>query len=613
MRLRLLLPFALAAFTVVAPSAGAQTYPSTTDPRATLRSGRYDGAETAQGMKLVSLSHKAAAFDTARGLTFANSDLAFRDHYVVQGNFAGFTIWDVADAAHPTLMSATTCFTSQGDPSVVGNLLFVSAEGGANRVDCAGGGVSDPKDHFAGVRIFDISNPSAPKLVKNVQTCKGSHTHTVIPNPKNADELYIYVSGVSAARPATELAGCKNGDDPADTTNSLYRLDIIKVNVKKPEDAAVIGGARLFAGLDPLVKPGQRIAGGMGKDGKQDASHVQFLNAFGATTPKNCHDVTVYPAMNLLAGACLGYGIIVDISNPEKPVRIAAQADTNFSAWHTAIISNDGKKVVFTDEWGGGTSPMCQANSMMEMGGNAVLTLNAKRQVKQHAYFKLPTAQTDRENCVSHNGGLIPVPGRDVMVQGWYQGGVDVFDFSDPDHPQEIAYFDRGPIDHPPGVDVPVGAAAGAPGNGQGRSTVGGSWGAYYWNGYVYSSEIDRGFDILELQPTDKLSKNEIEAAKLVRQIEYNPQSQPKIEWPAAFVVVRAYLDQLVRNQGLVAARTTAIASALDAAEALSGTARRTALNTLAKSVAGDVKGAKDAPRVQWMLDAIKKLAAATK
>jgi hypothetical protein len=274
------------------------------------------------------------------------------------------------------------------------------------------------------------------------------------------------------------------------------------------------------------------------------------------------------------------------------------------------VFSNDGKKVVFTDEWGGGTSPMCQANSMMEMGGNTVLTIDPKRKYTQHSYFKIPAAQKAEENCVSHNGGLIPVPGRDIMVQGWYQGGVSVMEFTDPDHPQELAYFDRGPIDQPPNVDMP--ASPSAPNGRGGRGTIGGSWGAYYWNGLIYSSELDRGFDILELQPSDQLSKNEIEAAKLVRFAQYNPQSQPKIEWPAAFPVVRSYLDQMVRGNGLTAERTTAIATALDAAEQQTGRERRNALNALAKQVDKDVAGAKDPERVKAMVEAIRKLAKAS-
>ena len=169
-----------------------------------------------QRMRLVSFSRKPAEFDSVRGLTFINSDIAFRDHYAYQGNFAGFTIWDVKNPAKPEMVAVVPCITSQGDPSIIGHLLFVSAEGGGNRNDCAKGGVQDPKDHMAGVRIYDVSNPKAPKLVKNVQTCKGSHTHTVIPSPTDKGVVYIYVSGNQGARPETELAGCNNGTDPAD-------------------------------------------------------------------------------------------------------------------------------------------------------------------------------------------------------------------------------------------------------------------------------------------------------------------------------------------------------------------------------------------------------------
>jgi hypothetical protein len=306
--------------------------------------------------------------------------------------------------------------------------------------------------------------------------------------------------------------------------------------------------------------------------------------------------------------------LLVDISNPERPVRLDAQADTNFSLWHTAVFSNDGSKVVFTDEWGGGTSPMCQKSSMMEMGGNTILTIADKKKYTEHAYFKIPSSQTAQENCVSHNGGLIPIPGRDIMVQGWYQGGVDVMEFTDPDHPQELAFFDRGSIDPAPGgSDVPVAPATAAPGGGRGRGTIGGSWGAYYWNGMIYSSELDRGFDVMELTPSDKISANEITAANLVTFKQYNPQSQPKIVWPAAFPVARSYLDQLVRSNGLDAARTSAIDNALTTAEKQKGAARGASLRKLAKEVDADVSGAKDGARVTMMSDAIKKLAAASK
>jgi hypothetical protein len=581
-------------------------------------------------MRLVSFSRKPAQFDTARGLTFINSDLAFRDHYVYQGNFAGFTVWDVKNPAMPQIVAVVSCITSQGDPSIIGNLLFVSAEGGGNRTDCAKGGVKDPADHMAGVRIYDVSNPAEPKLVKNVQTCKGSHTHTVIPDPNDKNVVYIYISGSQGARPAEELAGCNNGADPADPNNSLYRLDVIKVPLKHPDQAEVVTGARLFTGLDPaarsayiLEQRAERASrGGRGSRGNGAPSAVPAgapANAAAAppagampaidplrTGPRNCHDVTAYPSLHLLAGACASYGLLVDISNPVKPVRLDAKADTNFSLWHTAVFSNDGSKVVFTDEWGGGTSPMCQATSMMEMGGDAILTIKDKK-MTQHSYFKIPSAQTAQENCVSHNGGLIPVPGRDLFVQGWYQGGVDVSDFTNPDHPFEVAFFDRGPIDQPPTPGDTTTAVS------RFRGTIGGSWGAYYWNGYIYSSELARGFDVLELVPSDKLSANEIAAAKLVRMEEYNPQSQPHYTFPAAFPVVRSYLDQLVRDKGISSDRTAAIGKALDAAERESGAARSRSLTKLAAQVDADAKGAADAPRVKTMAAEIRRLAAASK
>lgn len=590
----ILAPLALL-FAVPSLVAG-QTYPSTDDPRSGLGPGRMNAGVALENMRLVSFSAKPAAFDSTQGLTFINSDLAFSGNHVYQGNFSGFTVWDVSDPTMPKAVAVVECVTAQGDPSVYGNLLFISAEGRGNRNDCAKGGVEDPKDHMTGIRIYDISNPASPTLIKNVQTCKGSHTHTIVPDPNDKDIIYIYVSGFGPARPDTELAGCTNGEDPADPANSLYRLDVIRVPLAHPEQAEVVTGARIFTGLEPAPLSAS--------DSSQRAERARESKRPlpPPTGPRNCHDVTAYPAMDLLAGACGSYGLLVDISDPLNPERLDAIADTNFSLWHTAVFSNDGRTVVFSDEWGGGVGAMCQADSPMEMGGNAILTIDAENEFTQHAYFKIPAAQTEQENCVSHNGGIIPVPGRDIMVQGWYQGGVSVVDFTDPDHPVEIAYFDRGPIDIP----------ADTSGKPFGR-TIGGSWGAYWWNGLIYSSELDRGFDILELLPSDQLSANEIAAAKLVTMEQYNPQSQPKIEWPAAFVVVRAYLDQLVRRNGLPEARTTAIASALDAAEAKTGAARRSALEKLAGQVRSDVDSAEDPERVKAMAAAITALAEATR
>jgi len=469
--------------------------------------------------------------------------------------------------------------------------------------------VQNPTDRMEGVRIFDVSNPHDPKLIKNVQTCKGSHTHTLVPDPKDKNIVYLYVSGLQGIRQDSTAYGCKSSDDPADPTNSLYRLDVIKVPLNHPEQAAVVTGARIFTGLGVAPESEMRKeamaarAAARGNRGGRGGAARGGGEAPIATGPRNCHDVTAYPAMHLLAGACASYGLLVDISNPLHPVRLDAKSDTNFSLWHTAVFSNDGSKVVFTDEWGGGTGPMCQATSMMEMGGNTVLTIKNGK-MTERGFFKIPSAQTPQENCVSHNGGLLPVPGRDLMVQGWYQGGIDISDFTDPDHPYEVAYFDRGPIDTPDDT---------AHASGRSRYTIGGSWGAYYWNGYIYSSELARGFDVYQLVPTDKLSANEIAAAKLVRYEQYNPQSQPHYTFPPAFPVIRSYLDQLGRDNGLSEDRRSSIDQTLTKAEGQSGAARGATLRKLASQVEKDVSGATDKTRVRAMAHEISRLAAVSK
>ena len=613
---------ALAAAVIVPPLLGAQTYPTTTDPRSTLKPGRYDAGQAISNLRLVSASPKPAAFDTARGLTFANSDLTFGTHFVYQGNFSGFTIWDIRSADKPVVASTVRCVTSQGAPSIYGHLLFQTAEGAGNRNDCADGGPKKASEHMAGVRIWDVSNPKEPKLAMNVQTCKGSHTFTMIPSPTDPNILYLYLSGGSPARPDSEVPAlhCKNGTDPADPTNSLYMLDIIKVPLNHPENSKVIPGARIFTGLEPSppcrefcvpVNPNAPARGG-GRGGRGgDPNAPPPL----PTGPSNCHDVTSYPEMHLLFGACNNAGILVDISDPEHPVRLTSIKDTNnFQGRHTAAFSNDGKKLIVTNEWGGGTSPMCQKDNMMEMGGNTLFSLSDdKKKLTQHAYFKLPAAQSAEENCVAHNGMPLPIPGRDLYVQGWYQGGIDIMDFGDLDHPTEIAYFDRGSIDSPPGADVPINATLNPAAAARSRGTVGGSWGAYYWNGYIYSSEIDRGLDILELQPSATLSANEIAAAKLVTYQDYKPTTQRRVVFPPAFVVIRSYLDQLVRNKGLGSTETSAISAKLDDAEMRSGAARGAVLTALAKEVDGDAAGAKDGEKVKTMASEIRRLAAVSK
>jgi hypothetical protein len=567
-----------------APLSAQDVLATTSDPRVGLRAGPGNTAEQALlHMRLVSYSPKPPAFDSVRGLTFINSDLAFRGNYVYQGNFSGFMIWDASNPARPHLLSTTVCATDQGDPSIYGNLLFISAEAVRSRNDCGTQGVEHGADRMRGVRIFDVSDPRAPRLVKNVQTCRGSHTHTIVPHPTDPSVIYIYVGGSSVIRDASELPGCSGGTVAENPNTADYRVDIIRVPLRNPEQSAVIGYARIF---EELPRPPGRAG-----VAAPDAAPAGGRDAFG---PRGCHDLTSFPEYHLVAGACGSFGILLDVRNPERPVRLDALSDVNFSLWHTAVFSNDARKVVFTDEWGGGTSPRCRVNDPQRLGGNTILSIDGSGQLTQHGYFKMMAAQTDQENCVSHNGGLIPVPGRDIMVQGWYQGGVNVFDFADPDNPVEIAYFDRGPVD-------------------ANALVIGGSWGAYWYNGYIYSSELSRGLDVLELLPSEFLSQNEIDAAKLVVMEEYNPQAQPKLVWPAAFPVARSYVDQLERNRGLPQARIDAVRSALANAERASGAARRNALTALAAELDRDAARAGDPARVRTLAQSVRDLADATR
>ncbi len=569
----------IAAIAMIALFAQQDTVATMNDPRVGLAPGvRNTAGIAAHNLRLVSYTPKPAEFDSARGLAYINSDLAFRGDLIYQGNFSGFSVWDVSNPRQPVNLSTVVCATDQGDPSIYGNLLFISAESPRARADCGMQGVQAGKDRMRGVRIFDVSNPRSPKLIKNVQTCRGSHTHTIVPDPDDKNTIYIYVGGSSSVRDPSEMPECSGGSVAENPNTAQYRVDIIRVPVRNPQDASVIGYARIFEHLPR--SPGR---GGV-------AASDTATRSLG---PQGCHDLTSYPEFNLVAGSCGSFGILLDVHNPEQPIRLDAKSDLNFSLWHTAVFSNDGERVVFTDEWGGGTAPRCRITDPQRLGGNTILSI-ANGRMTQHGYFKMLAAQKNTENCVSHNGGLIPVPGRDIMVQGWYQGGVNVFDFTDPTKPFEIAFFDRGPVN-------------------DSTLVMGGSWGAYYWNGYIYSSELSRGLDVLELTPSEHLSQNEIDAAKLVRMEEYNPQAQPHITWPAAFPVVRSYLDQLVRNNGLPAARTTAIATALNNAERARGAARRNQLNRLAAQLDNDVNGAVDAERVRALASAVRDLARATR
>ena len=459
------------------------------------------------------------------GLAFGNSDLAFGGDRMFVGNFNGFNAYVIENARKPQLVSSVVCPGGQGDLSVHGNLLFMSVEQTRGRVDCGTGGVAQPisKERFRGVRIFDISDIRKPRQIAAVQTCRGSHTHTLIVDPKDTANVYIYNSGTGVVRSSEELAGCSGKDPKEDPNTSLYSIDVIQVPLAAPATARVVSRPRLFA--DPATGALAGLSqGSKGGPGTQTTS---------ATT--RCHDITAFPALGLAAGACAGNGILIDISNPANPVRIDQVADANFAFFHSATFNNDGSKVVFTDEWGGGTRPRCRAADNPAWGADAVFEI-VDRKLRFAGYYKLPAPQSALENCVAHNGSIIPVPGRDIMVQGWYQGGVSVFDFTDSAKPVEIAYFDRGPID--------------------GSQLVpGGYWSAYWNNGYIYASEISRGIDVFRLTPSAFLSKDELEAAALVHTDELNVQQQIRIAWPARAVVARAYLDQLGRTSGLAPAR----------------------------------------------------------
>lgn len=472
----------------------------------------------------------------AKGVTFANTDLGFSNGRIVMGNFHGFNLYDAADRDHPKLLASVACPGGQGDVSILGNLVFFSVEQTRARLDCGPGGVQGDvsKERFRGIRIFDVSNPAQIRQVAAIQTCRGSHTHTLMPVPGDPTSIYIYNQGTNAPRPAEEMAGCSGKQPSEDANTSLFSIDIIKVPLAAPEKAEIVASPRIFADADTGAVDGLA---------KKDA-HGPGAQALMAATDQ-CHDITVYPEMSLAAGACAGNGLLLDIRDPAKPVRLAAVGDPNFAYWHAAIFSNDAKKVVFTDEWGGGVAARCRLNDPANWGGDIVYDIEDGRRLVARALYKLPAAQKANENCVAHNGGIVPVPGRDIVVQGWYSGGVSVFDITDSAHPVEIAYFDRGPLDPD-------------------QNYLTGHWAAYWYNGRIYAPEITRGLDVIRLTPSAHLTANEIAAAELIHPPEMNTQTQLKAVWPDRPVVAQAYLDQLAREKGLAPATIAAARKALE-------------------------------------------------
>jgi hypothetical protein len=582
-----------------------------------------------------------------------NSDLSFTGHYAIQGNYNGYQVWDITDPSKPTLKTGYVCPASQSDVSVYKNLLFVSGEGLSARLDCGTEGVKDTvsSERLRGLRIFDISDISNPKNVGNVQTCRGSHTHSVLVDPKDTDNVYVYISGSAGIRSSSELPGCSSEMPRNDPNSALFRIEVIKVPLAHPEQAAIVSSPRIF---NDLVAPPRH--GATPADSAANAKEIADVKAKGGFTatimgeemvipdqftapmldsivkarkgtgaptaadsaalreaiphmiammmgpmpdstngvapgPTQCHDITVYPAIGLAGGACEGYGMLLDISDPVHPVRIGAVSDSNFSYWHSATLNNDGTKVLFSDEWGGGGQPKCRKTDPREWGADAIFTI-ADRKLQFQSYYKLPAVQTPQENCVAHNGSLIPIPGRDVMVQAWYQGGVSVFDWTDAAHPKEIAFFDYGPMDST-------------------RMVGAGYWSTYWYNGVIVGSEIARGLDIFELTPSGFISQNEIDAAKTVHLDYLNVQGQSKIVWPPSFALARAYLDQLERSKGLEAGRISDVRHALASAEKTSGKARQDALNQLASQVEAYSAGAADRAKVRTLSVEVKDLAGA--
>ncbi len=609
------------------------------DPRIGLRPGLFDAEEAVWNLRVLSSTLPPEAF-----VGVWNSDLAFTGHYAIQGNYNGLQVWDISNPSLPSLVVGYVCPASQSDVSVYRNLLFVSGEGLGGRLDCGTEGVEEAVSHhrLRGIRIFDISDIRDPKYIGNVQTCRGSHTHTVLEDPNDGENVYIYVSGSAPVRPAEELPGCSRGSLDEDPNSALFRIEVIRVPLAHPEQAAIVSSPRIFGdlvapprhGLAPddlaaieqarargafvveirgqsFVLPDRFVApmldsvvgarGGSDTPTGADSAALRaalpemIVQRFGRRPegprpgPTQCHDITVYPAIGLAGGACGGYGFLLDISDPVNPTRIGAVSDSNFAYWHSATFSNDGSKILFTDEWGGGGQPKCRAPDPVDWGANAIFTVE-RRQMRFRSYYKLPVAQTSQENCVAHNGSLIPIPGRDVMVQGWYQGGISIFDWTDAMNPVEIAFHDRGAVDST-------------------RVRMAGSWSVYWYNGVIVSSEIARGLDIFELVPSALLSQNEIDAAKSVRLDYMNAQGQQQFVWPRTFTLARAYVDQLERSNGLPAARIASVRQQLTGAENAAGATRRAALRNLATELAGDASASGDADKVRLLAGAVQELA----
>ena len=552
------------------------------DPRIGLRAGWHDAGEASWNLNLISSLQRPEGFrnpETPGDGRFSNTDVAFQGNRLYQGNYQGFQVYDISDPSNPRLEVAVVCPGGQGDISVYGRLVVMSAQENRGRLDCGVQGVQETVSdvRMLGVRIFDMSDLENPRQVAAVQSCRGSHTHTLVEDPTDPDHVYIYIQGTGGVRPADELPGCSAGEPEEDEDTALFRIEVVRVPLANPERAEVVNMPRIFADAETGAIAGLWGGGDHGPGTQESRRTTQ------------CHDIPAYPAVGLAAGACAGNGILLDITDPVNPKRIHEVIDPNFAYWHSATFNNDATKILFTDEWGGGSAPRCRATDPDTWGANAIFRVVDGR-MELGGYYKLPVPQTDTENCVAHNGSLIPVPGRDIMVQAWYQGGVSILDFTDPANAYEIAFFDRGPLS-----DTEL--------------YTGGYWSTYWYNGHIYGAEISRGIDVFELVASEHLSQAEIEAARLARLDEFNAQMQPRFTWPAAVPVARAYLEQLVREKRILNERAGQVESVLG------GSASGAQLNQVAEALEADVAAIRaartggDADKLEALARALRGLA----
>jgi hypothetical protein len=429
--------------------------------------------EPSIGPGLEWVAHRDNPFRQGDDAAFINSDLAFTGDYLVQGNFAGFSIWDISDPAAPELVSAVSCPGGQGDVSTVGDLVIVSVDETMSDDSCQASRVPETDENWEGIRVFDISDPSAPRYAAAVRTRCGSHTHTVVPDAADPARVYVYVSAYSRGA----SLNC-TGRNP---------LQIVELPLAAPEQASVVGELDLFDD-ETAFGPEDRVSGG-----------AETRSTTG------CHDITAYPAKALAVAACRGDGLLLSIADPLVPVVLQRVRDPAVAFWHSGIFDNDATRVVFQDELGDGFINTCSPAFGSDRGADAVWRIAADGLVKEGTY-KLPRTQSDLEKCVAHSGGLVPVPGRFVIAQAWLEGGVSVVDLSDPSAPVELTWFDR-------------------PDYGTSMDYTAGIWSVYHYDGFLYASDMYEGLEVLRL--TDPMFAD----AARYDDSGLNPQTQPAYDW----------------------------------------------------------------------------------